>query len=61
MSPRNGRPPSDNPKVTNLHIRLAEDEKAKIKYCSEVFGLSKTEIIKMGVEEVYQKALKSKK
>lgn len=60
MSPRNGRPPSDNPKTTNLHIRLTEDEKSKIEYCSRVLGLSKTEIIKIGVDEVYKKALEKK-
>ena len=61
MLPRNGRPPSAIPRTADLHVRLTEDEKSKIEFCTEVLGISKTEVIKRGVEEVYKVALKQKK
>lgn len=57
MSPRTGRP-TDNPKNDRIGIRLSEGEKKMLDYCCEVYGLSKTEVIRRGIKELYEKATK---
>jgi hypothetical protein len=55
MSPKIGRPTED-PKKARVGFRLTEDESAMIDYCYEVFGITKTEVIRQGIKEMYQKA-----
>lgn len=52
MSPRNGRPPLDNPKSERLFIRVTPDEKRKIQEFvkSSEYGL--LDLIKIGIETV---------
>lgn len=57
MSPRMGRP-TDNPKSERVGFRLTEDESAMLEYCCEVLNLTKTEVIRRGIKEMYEKALK---
>lgn len=57
MSPRTGRP-TDNPKRERVGFRLAEDESEMLDYCCKVLGISKTEVIRQGIKEMYEKALK---
>lgn len=57
MSPRMGRP-TDNPKNERVGFRLTEDESAMLDYCCEVLNLTKTEVIRQGIKEMYEKALK---
>ena len=61
MSPRTGRPPTDNPKDRGYRIRMTDEELKRLDYCAEVLGLSKAEIIRQGIEEMYKKAQKEKK
>lgn len=51
MSPRTGRP-TTNKKTERLEIRLAPDELELIEECSEILGISKTDIINKGVKLV---------
>ena len=46
MSPRTGRP-TDNPKRNQTKIRMTDDEVAKLNYCSEKLGLTKTAVINL--------------
>lgn len=55
MSPRTGRP-TDDPKKLRLGIRLSESQTKKLDYCCKVLGLTKTEVIQQGIEEMYEKA-----
>lgn len=55
MSTKIGRP-TDDPKKARVGFRLTEDESAMIDYCCEVFGITKTEVIRQGITEMYQKA-----
>jgi len=55
MSPKIGRPTAD-PKRERVGFRLTEDESAMIDYCCQVFGITKTEVIRLGIKEMYQKA-----
>lgn len=53
MCPRTGRPTED-PKTLNTRIRLSEEDIKRLEYCAEKTGLSKSEIIRKGIKEVYE-------
>lgn len=57
MSPRTGRP-TDDPKPYERKIRLSERDLQRLDYCAEVLGLTKAEIIRQGIELMYEKAQK---
>lgn len=52
MSPRTGRPTTD-PKTKQMPVRFSESDIQKLEYCSKVIGKSQAEIIRMGVDKVY--------
>lgn len=56
MSPRTGRPPSDNPKRHETRIRMTDGDVEMLDYCCKFYGLSKAEVIRRGIKELYQKA-----
>lgn len=58
MSPK-GRP-TDNPKTLNTRIRLSEQDVQMLEYCAKETGLTKAEIIRQGIKEVYNKIKKEK-
>ena len=52
MTPRMGRPPSDNPKGSACHIRLDKaHEKILLAYCEQE-GVTKTEAIRRGIKKL---------
>lgn len=59
MSPRTGRP-TDDPKSDRIGLRLTADESKKLDYCCNVLGLTKTEVIRQGIENMYRKAQQKK-
>lgn len=61
MSPRTGRPPSDNPKRNETRIRMTDEDVQKLEYCCKVFGITKAEVIRRGVEALYLKAKRKEK
>ena len=54
MSPRTGRPTND-PKTLNTRIRLSDEDVKRLNFCCEKTGLKKSEIIRLGIKEVYDK------
>lgn len=58
MSPRTGRPTND-PKTLNTRVRLSESDLKRLEYCSQATGKTKAEIIRLGIEKVYDE-LKNK-
>lgn len=50
--PPKGRPTED-PKTLNTRIRLSDEDVKKLDYCVEVTGLKKSEIIRKGIQEIY--------
>lgn len=52
MSPRTGRPTSD-PKTKLMPIRFSETDIQKLEYCSKKTGKSQAEIVRIGVDKVY--------
>lgn len=57
MSPRTGRP-TDNPREIRVGFRLTKEEKEMLDECEKKLNLSKTEIISMGIREIYEKIKK---
>lgn len=60
MSPKTGRP-TDDPKTKRMEIRISLLDSIKLEYCCETLNLSKSEVIREGINNVYQKALESSK
>ena len=58
MSPANGRPPSKDPKRNDTRIRLTDSEAQKLEYCSKVTGMTKTDVIRKGIDMVYAEVTK---
>jgi hypothetical protein len=52
--------PTDDPKNVRLEIQLTRERQEKLGYCVKAFGLAKAEIIRQGIDEMYQKALNKK-
>ncbi len=55
MSPRTGRPHSDNPKQVRVETRMNKEELEKLEYCCRVTGKSRSEIVREGIDVVYIK------
>ena len=53
VCPRTGRPTSA-PKKNQAKVRMTNDELAKLNFCCEKTGKTKTEIINLGIDLVYQ-------
>ena len=52
MSPRTGRPTSE-PKGNRESFRLSDSDMGKLKYCVEQTGMKKVDIIRKGIDLVY--------
>lgn len=52
MSPRTGRPKSDNPKSNSIHVRLDEETKEILKKYCEQENIAKTEGIRRGIHRL---------
>lgn len=50
--------PTDNPKNNQFRIRMSDDDVRKLQFCSEHLNLTKAEIIRMGIDMVYQEIKK---
>lgn len=57
MSPRTGRP-TDNPKTYETRVRMSEEDVKMLEYCATATGKSKSDVIREGIREVYNKLKK---
>lgn len=48
-----GRPKIENPKGTQVSARMDAETVRKLNYCMERLNLSKAEVLRRGVEQVY--------
>lgn len=55
MSPKMGRPPSDNPKTETIKIRVTPSEKKEIFKFKDEQGYTLLELIQLGIEAVKKK------
>ncbi len=54
MSPRTGRP-TDSPKQHRESFRLSDSDVKKLDFCMNKTGMTKTDIIRQGIDLVYNK------
>ena len=54
MSPRTGRPTTD-PKNHETRIRMSDEDVRLLEICCKKTGLSKAEVIRQGIREVYKR------
>ena len=50
--------PTDSPKVIVKRARMSEEDVNKLKECCTILGLSESEVLRMGIDEVYRKLKK---
>lgn len=55
MSPRTGRP-TNEPKTERLELRISFLDNVKLEYCCETLNLSKAEVIRKGINKIYEQA-----
>lgn len=55
MSPRTGRPPTENPKTDRFNIRVTPEEKKYILDFSKETGKGLLELIRIGIKTVKEK------
>lgn len=48
-----GRPKTENPKQTQVTARMDAETIRKLNHCMERLNLSKAEVLRRGVEQVY--------
>ena len=53
MSPRTGRPKSDNPKSEEIKIRATKDDKELLKKCCVELNKTQYEVVMEGIRKVY--------
>lgn len=58
MSSKKGRPPKEDSRDNQYRIRLTDEELRKLDFCCEKTGLSKADVIRRGIEAVYQEIIK---
>lgn len=59
MSPRTGRPTA-NPKKHETRIRMSDEDVRILEFCAKKTGMTKTEVIRQGIREVYAKITEKK-
>lgn len=57
LSSKLGRPTHD-PKILNTRIRLSAVDVERLEFCAEKTGLNKSDIIRMGIQKVYEELAK---
>ena len=57
MSPRTGRPTED-PKKHETRIRMSDEDVRTLEECCRITGMSKADVIRQGIREVYKRVKK---
>lgn len=58
MSPRTGRPKSDNSKDIMFRVRLDDETVQKLEFASKQLNITKSDVVRNGIESEYQRSLK---
>jgi len=45
--------PTDNPRTNNTRIRMTDEEVEKLNYCCQKTGMTKADVIRLGIQMVY--------
>ena len=54
MGPRTGRPLSDNPRQERVETKMTKEELKKLDYCCQATGKSRSEVIRAGIDVIYE-------
>lgn len=46
--------PTDNPKTNGYRIRLTDDELKKLDWCCQESGMSKADVLRLGIQKVFE-------
>lgn len=60
MSPRTGRPRSDNPKDTQIKFMADKSTVEDLNFCCEVLSKTKSDIIRSGIQKIKSEILAKK-
>ena len=52
MSPKIGRPPSENPKDKMIRVRMDSETIEKLDQCAESLETTRSEVIRMGIDRI---------
>lgn len=52
--------PTNNPRTHQFRIMLNDKENSSLEFCSEVLGISKADVMRMGLKKVEQNLKKEK-
>lgn len=58
MSPRTGRPKSDNPKSEEIKIRATKEDKQLLRTCCERLGQTQYDVVMSGIKKVFDETEK---
>lgn len=58
MSPRTGRPKTDNPKDIQLKIRADKQTISDLDFCCKKLDKTRSDVIRLGIQKVKEKAEK---
>ena len=50
---KRGRPPSENPLAERLYLRVDQETKDKLDTCTKVLNTTRSDVLRMGIEKVY--------
>ena len=50
--------PTDAPKVNNYRLRMTDEELQKLEVCCERTGLSRADVIRLGIDKIYRETQK---
>lgn len=50
--------PTDDPKTLNTRIRLSDEDVQRLEFCVQATGMKKSEVIRQGIKEVYERLKK---
>lgn len=53
MVAKRGRPASENPKDYMLRVRMDEETLQQLDKCCEILNLSRSEVVRKGIQEQY--------
>lgn len=57
MSPKTGRPKSENSKDTMLRVRIDDEMVEKLEIASKRLNITKSDVVRNGIESEYQRSL----
>ena len=60
MSPRTGRPISDNPKQIRVETRMTKEDLERLDFCCKVTGKTRSELVRESISYTYERLSKFK-